>query len=145
MSLPVVWLILAAVFLVVELVTVGMVSIWFLVGSIAGLLLAVLGAAIWLQFVCFLVVSLLCFIILYPRLKHLIRRRQQPTNADMVIGRTAIVTRRIDDIAGTGAVAVNGRTWTARTAHGEIAEEGAIVRVTEIQGVKLIVTPENNA
>lgn len=135
------WAILAVLFLVIELVTVGMVSLWFMVGAIAALIAAALGAAMWLQIVLFLIVSGACFALLYPKLRHLIGRRRQPTNADMVLGQTCVVTQRIDNIAGTGAVSVAGKTWTARTESGETAEAGDLVRAEQIQGVKLIVSP----
>lgn len=139
-----IWVILAALFLVVELVTVGMVSLWFMVGAIAALAAAALGAAAWLQIVLFLVVSGVCFAVLYPRLKHLVVRGQQATNADMVLGQTCVVTQRIDNIAGTGAVAVGGKTWTARTENDSVTvEEGSLVRAEDIRGVKLIVSPVN--
>ena len=141
MNPVVVWLLLAAVFLVVELVTVGMVSIWFLVGALAGALCAALKAALWIQVLVFILVSVLSFLLLYPRLKHLIIRRRQATNADMVIGQTCVVTRRIDNVAGTGAVSVGGKVWSARTRDGGTAEKGALVQAVEIQGVKLIVAP----
>lgn len=136
-----VWVVLAALFLVIELVTVGMVSLWFMVGALAGLIAAALGAPLWLQFILFLAVSAACFGLLYPKLKHLIGKNRQATNSDMVLGQTCVVTRRIDNIAGTGAVAIGGKTWTARTADGSTVEEGALVRADSIQGVKLIVTP----
>lgn len=141
MNMIIIWLILAALFLVVELITIGMVSIWFLAGSLAALLAAALGAALWLQLVLFLIVSILCFVLIYPRVKHLVRRNQQPTNADMVLGQTCVVTQKIDNVAGTGAVSVGGKIWTARSQNGEIADEGTLVRAEQIQGVKLIVSP----
>ena len=141
MSMIAIWAILAVLFLVIELVTVGMVSIWFTAGSLAALLAAALHAPVWLQIVLFLAVSTLCFILLYPKLKHLVGRSRQATNADMVLGQTCVVTQRIDNIAGTGAVSVGGKTWTARSLHGEAVEEGSLVRAEQIQGVKLLVRP----
>ena len=141
MSMTVIWIILAAVFLVVELVTVAMVSLWFMVGALAALIAAAVGASMWLQILLFLLVSVACFVLLYPQLKRFVGRNRQPTNADMVLGRTCIVTQRIDNIADTGAVSVGGKTWSARTRNGEIAEEGSLVRAEDIQGVKLIVSP----
>ena len=137
----VLWAIIAAIFLVVELVTVGMVSLWFMIGALAALVVAALHGPMWLQIVVFIVISGACFAALYPRLKHFVRRSGQATNADMVIGQTCVVTQRIDNIAGTGAVSAAGKVWTARTASGETVEEGDLVRAQEIQGVKLIVTP----
>ena len=141
MSMVVIWIILAAVFLVVELITVGMVSLWFMIGALVALLLAAVGASVWLQILLFLLVSVACFALLYPHLKRFVGRNRQPTNADMVLGKTCIVTQRIDNIADTGAVSVGGKTWSARTADGSIAEKGSLVRAEDIRGVKLIVSP----
>ena len=135
------WIVAAVIFLIVEAVTAAMSSIWFLAGALAALAAAVLGAPVWLQVLVFIVVSGVCFAILYPRLKRLLRRDRQPTNADMVIGKECVVTQRIDNLAGTGAVAVGGKTWTARSASGESIEAGAVVVAGGIQGVKLIVSP----
>lgn len=141
MNMIAVWIFLAVLFLVIELVTVGMVSIWLVCGALVALVAAALGLPLWLQILLFLAVSGLCFALLYPRLKKMVSKNRRATNADMVLGQTAVVTRRIDNIAGTGAVSVGGKTWTARSSTGIILEEGALVRVEEIQGVKLIVSP----
>ena len=141
LNLIILWIILAVVFLVVELVTVGMVSLWFMVGALVALLAAALGANPWLQILLFLLVSIACFALLYPKLKGFVGRNRHPTNADMVLGKTCIVTQRIDNIADTGAVSVGGKVWSARTANGATAEEGSLVRADDIEGVKLIVSP----
>lgn len=141
MNMIVIWLLLAAAFLVIEFITVGMVSIWCVAGALAALLAAALGAAVWLQIVVFVLVTAFCFAFLYPRLRHFVGKNRQATNADMVLGKTCVVTRRIDNIAGTGAVSVDGKTWTARALGSDVIEEGALVRAESIQGVKLIVSP----
>ena len=135
------WAVLAVLFLVIELVTIGMVSLWFMIGAIAALIAAALGAAMWLQIAVFLIVSGACFGLLYPRLRHLIGRRRQPTNADMVLGQTCVVTQRIDNIAGTGAVKVAGKVWTARTEDDAVLPAGTKAEALRIEGVKLIVKP----
>lgn len=141
MNMLVLWIILTILFLVIELITVGMVSIWFMAGALVALVTASLGAPLWLQIVLFIAVSVICFAILYPKLKNSVVKRSQATNADMVFGKTCVVTQRIDNIAGTGAVSVDGKVWTARTVNGEVAEEGTLVQAEEIQGVKLLVIP----
>ncbi len=141
MNMIIVWSVLAALFLVIELVTVGMVSIWFLMGALAALLSAALGAALWVQIVLFVLISGICFAFLYPRLKRFVRKTQQPTNADRVLGQTCRVVRSIDNVSGTGAVRVDGRVWTARSENGERMESGEFAEVVDMQGVKLIVRP----
>jgi len=141
MEMVVLWAILAALFFVIEIVTVGMVSVWFVVGALAGFVAALLGARLWLQLVLFIVVSVACFLVFYPRVKRLVQKNQQATNADRALGRTCVVTRRIDNMAGTGAVNVDGQIWSARAENGTVIEEGAQVVVQSIQGVKLLVLP----
>lgn len=135
----VLWALAAVVFLVIELITVAMVSIWLVAGAIAALIAALCGAAVWLQTALFVAVSAVCFLALYPRLKKLVGKNRQATNLDRVVGATCVVTQRIDNLAGTGAVSVDGKTWTARTENGETVEEDALVTVRRIDGVKLIV------
>ena len=137
----IVWIVAAVVFLIVEAVTAAMSSIWFTVGALAALAGAALGTPLWAQILLFVAVSGVCFALLYPRLKNSLRRDRQATNADMVLGRECVVTQRIDNLAGTGAVSADGKTWTARSADGEAIELGAVVTAQSIQGVKLIVSP----
>ena len=137
----VVWIAAAVAFLIIEAATAAMSSIWFLAGALAALAAAALGVPLWGQLLLFAAVSGVCFAILYPRLKRLLKRDRQPTNADMVLGQPCVVTQRIDNLAGTGAVFVDGKTWTARSADGRILEPGAIVTADSIQGVKLMVSP----
>ena len=141
MNMITIWLILSVLFLVIELITIGLVSLWFMIGSLASMLAAALGAALWLQILVFVIVSVLCFLFIYPQVKHLVNRTRQATNADMIIGQTCVVTQRIDNIAGTGTVSVGGKTWTARSINGDTAEIGSLVRAEQINGVKLLVSP----
>lgn len=133
------WLVVMVLFLVVEAATVGLVCIWFAVGALAALIAALLGAEIWLQIVLFLVVSAVALYFTRPLAKKYINAKVEPTNADMVIGKECRVTEAIDNIAGTGAVYVDGKTWTARSESDEVIPEGTLVTAKRIEGVKLIV------
>lgn len=138
------WIVALILFLVVEAVTVGLASIWFAIGSLAALICALVGGPVWLQAVWFVVVSLVTLILTRPLVKKFVNGRTVATNADRNIGRTAVVTERIDNLNGTGSVKLDGVDWTARSADDDrpIAE-GAQVIVREIRGVKLIVEPKN--
>ena len=133
------WLIVMVLFLVVEAATVGLVCIWFAVGSLAARLAAMCGAQLWLQIVLFLVVSAATLYFTRPLVKRYVNSKVEPTNADMVIGKECRVTETVDNIAGTGAVYVDGKTWTARSADDEVIPEGTLVTAKSIDGVKLIV------
>ena len=141
-NMSVLWLIAMVVLLIVEAVVPGLVSIWFALGALAALISALLGAPLWLQVLWFLVVSLAALILTRPLAKKYINARVVPTNADMLVGKECIVKEKIDNIAGTGAVAVEGKVWTARMADDSIkADIGELVSVQRIEGVKLIVAP----
>ncbi len=135
------WIIVMLVFLGVEAATVGLVSIWFAFGACAALIATALKANLVLQIVIFLAVSGLSLLALKPLAKRTLQVRKKPTNADRVLGVICSVTQDIDNIAGTGAVTAEGKTWTARSLTGVNIPAGAYVRVDSIQGVKLIVEP----
>ena len=141
LNMPLIWLIAMIALLVVEAAVPGLISIWFALGALAALISALLGAATWLQVVWFLVVSIVALCFTRPLARKYINSRIVPTNADMLVGKECIVRERIDTVAGTGAVAVDGKVWSARTAaDGMPAEPGDVMRVLRIEGVKLIVT-----
>jgi membrane protein implicated in regulation of membrane protease activity len=140
----IVWAVATVVFVVVELATYGLASIWFALGSLAALVAAALGGPFWLQLVLFVVVSVITLVLTRPLAKKYVNSRKQPTNADRVIGCRALVTESIDDLAGTGAVSVDGKDWTARTADGSKLPVGTEVTVREIRGVRLIVDAADN-
>ena len=134
------WVAALVVFLIVEAVTAGLVSIWFVFGSLVALICAALGAAVWLQIFWFVIVSVATLVLTRPLVKRYVDSRSVATNADRSIGRTAVVTERIDNLAATGAVKLDGVVWTARSTNDAVAiETGERVTVRAIEGVKLIV------
>ena len=134
-----VWAVAILVFIVVEAATVGLASIWFAIGAGAALVSAIFGAPTWLQILWFVMVSALTLWLTRPLVAKYINNHSQPTNADRVIGKSCVVTERIDNIAGTGAVTVEGKRWTARSLSGEVYEPEELVTALRIEGVKLIV------
>lgn len=134
------WVAALVVFLIVEAVTAGLVSIWFVFGSLVALICAALGAAVWLQIFWFVIVSVAMLVLTRPLVKRYVDSRSVATNADRSIGRAAVVTERIDNLAATGAVKLDGVVWTARSTDDAVAiETGERVTVRAIEGVKLIV------
>ena len=141
MSMSLFWLIAMVLFGVLEAVTVGLTSIWFAVGALAALIAASLGAFALVQVVVFLVVSFVTLLLVRPLAQRYINDRKEPTNADRVIGREAVVTQAIDNLKGEGQVNVSGAVWTARSQEEAPLPAGARVRVLRIEGVKVIVSP----
>ena len=136
-----VWLILLVVLVAGEAITVGLTFIWFAVGAMGGLLVAVLGGAVWLQIVVFLLLSALTLILVRPAAAKLLTPGISPTNADRVLSQIALVTEEIDNIAETGQVKLFGQTWTARSENGEVIPAQSRVRILRIEGVKVFVKP----
>ncbi len=145
-SMTALWLILMVVFLVVEAVVPGLVSIWFALGALAATLAAMLRAPFWLQLVWFLVISIASLALTRPLAKKYVNGRAQPTNADRILGKDCVVRERIDNLAGTGAVAADGKVWTARMLEeSERAEPGEVVIARRIEGVKLLVEKKSES
>ena len=139
------WAAAVVAFVILELATVGLASIWFALGALCALIASLLGAPVWLQIVWFAIVSIATLLLTRPLAKKYINSRATATNADRVIGKKAVVKERIDELAGTGAVLADGKMWSARTVDGSAAEPGDIVTVREIRGVKLIVEAQSAA
>ena len=134
-----VWIAALVLFVVIEAATVSLVSIWFAVGSLTALVTAFAGGQVWLQVVVFVVVSGLVLGLLRPAARKYLNVKKRPTNADRALGELCQVTERIDNVAGTGSVFVEGKSWSARSKDGRPIEAGILVRTVAIQGVKLIV------
>jgi len=143
-SVNIMWFIAMVAMLGVELATVSLTSIWFALGALAALIAALCGAPIWLQVVWFLVVSVLALIATRPLVKKYINGKTTPTNADMLMGQTCVVTEPISNLSETGAVKIGGKVWTARSEDGTVFAPGEKVVAVRIEGVKLIVTSPNN-
>ena len=134
-----VWLGAAVVFGIVEALTAGLVSIWFVACSAAALIAAFLGAGLGLQVALFLVVSAAALAATRPLVRRYAEGKAVPTNLDRVLGDSGKVTETIDNENSTGAVYVDGKTWTARSADGSVIPEGSVVEILRMEGVKLFV------
>ena len=140
------WLGVLVVMLVIELLTMGLTTIWFAGGALAAFAASMLHVQIIWQVILFAAVSLILLIATRPFAVRYINKDRVRTNADRLIGRSAVVTEAIDSLNGQGAVKVAGQVWSARTEE----EEGKIpadtvVKILRISGVKLIVEPEQSA
>ena len=139
-----IWLAVLIGAIVLEIVTTQIVSIWFAAGALAALIATLAGVSnVWLQLLIFVIVSAVALIVTRPLVKKLINKQAEPTNADMVLGKTGIVTEKIDNLAPSGLVKVNGSVWTARSADGSVIEQDERVIIKEISGVKLLVIKES--
>ena len=141
--MAIIWFFLMVVLLALESSTVSLVSIWFAAGSLAAMIAALLGGEIWLQAILFVAVSVLLLASLRSVVRKYITPKIQKTNVDAVIGKTGPVTESVDNIRGKGRVKLGGMEWSARSTENEPIEEGTIVSVDRVEGVKVFVTPVN--
>ena len=140
--MTVIWIAAIIVFGIAEAATAGLVSIWFVAGAAAALIATELGAALWLQFAVFLVVSILALIATRPLVRRMLDKTIVPTNADRVLHRSAKVTETVDNENAAGAVYIDGKTWSARSEDSTIIERGKMAEVIRMEGVKLFVREE---
>ena len=134
------WIVLLVVLVVVEASTVQLVTIWFALGSLVALIANLLHASAWIQGTLFVAVSLISLAATRPLVKKFTKKTRVPTNADMVIGKRAVVVEEINNDLASGLVKVGGVTWTARTSDSSVMPEGTDAVVEKIEGVKLIVS-----
>ena len=134
-----VWLGAAVVFGIVEALTAGLVSIWFVAGSAAALIGAFLGAGLGVQVALFVAVSAAALAVTRPLVRRYTAGKAVPTNLDRVLGDSGKVTETIDNENSSGAVYVDGKTWTARSADGSVIPAGTVVEILRMEGVKLFV------
>lgn len=139
MSLSITWLVVLIVCLVVEFSTMGLTSIWFAGGALLSMVIALIGGPLWLQVLVFLVVSIVLLIFTRPVAAKYFNKNRTKTNVDSIAGRQAIVTEKIDNLQGVGQIVTNGMEWTARSLDDSVIEEGAVVTIEKIEGVKAIV------
>lgn len=137
------WLITLAVLLVIEIITLGLTTIWFAGGALVAFLLSLVSDSFILELVVFLVVSLVLLFFTRPIAQKYFNKQRVKTNYESLIGRDGKVIERIDNFNNTGQVMVGGLEWSARALDSqEIIETGERVIIREVSGVKLIVEIE---
>ena len=136
-SAAVFWLGLAVIFLIIE-------AIWFAAGSFVALLLSLFDVSVIIQFVVFLIVSF-CLLLFTRRIfVEKLKTGSQATNTDALIGQTAETISEIRPLV-TGQVRINGQVWSAVGADDDaVIPCGAHVKIIAIEGVKLLVKPEED-
>lgn len=134
------WVILLVGFVVIEVVTMGLTTIWFAGGALAAAIMAALHLPSYVQIATFIVVSMVLIFFTRPIAVRYFNKDRVKTNAESIVGKKAIVTGAIDNIKAQGQVTVSGMEWTARSVSDDITiAEGTVVTVVAISGVKLIV------
>ena len=134
------WLAAMVIFIIAEATTVTLVSIWFAVGALGAILIALLGGGLTLQVTVFLALAIVLLIFLRGAVRKHFTPRITRTNIDSVIGATGIVVTPVNNIAALGQVQINGVEWSARSTDGSHIGAGTLVKVDKIEGVKVFVS-----
>lgn len=134
------WLIIFAVCLIVEIISLGLTTIWACGGALVAMIIAFFGGcSLPLQIVVFLVVTTILFFTTRPIAKKHLDNKLVKTNVESLIGKHVIVSDDIDNLKSKGQVMINGVEWTARSKSNNIIPTGTEVVICEISGVKAIV------
>lgn len=137
------WLVAGAVFIVIEIITMGLTTIWFTFGAVFGALMAACSLPVWSQIIAFSFISLILLVFTRPWAKKYVNSRIVRTNVDEMIGQTGIVTESIDNLNAKGQIKVNGQIWSAKSMSDDFSiKEGQKVKIESISGVKVIVKPK---
>lgn len=137
------WMVILILCIVIEVLTLGLTTIWFAAGALVAIFAALLYAPIFVQVILFLLVSLTLLFFTRPIAVKYFNRDRVKTNVESMVGRQAIVIGEIDNVQATGQVTVSGQEWSARSWDDKVRiPAGAVVVVVAISGVKLIVRTE---
>lgn len=129
-----VWLAIVILLTIVELMTVNLTTIWFVISGIAAIGLSFVTENFLIQFACFVILGIVLLIVSKPFVKKFLENKNQKTNLDRIIGMNGVVTKDIDDL-NYGEVKVDGKIWTASA--GEKIKKDEKVEILEIIGSKI--------
>lgn len=140
------WIAIAAGFVIIEVVTMAFVAVYFAVGAGVAALVAWLGGGLTWQLLAFAATGVVLMAITRPLLKRKLESPNIPTNVDRMRGKGGIVTIAIDNMANTGQIRVGTEYWTARVAEGlpeQVIPVDARVTVQTVEGATARVLPRD--
>lgn len=139
-QMEIIWLALTAVLLLIEIVTLGLTTIWFAAGALFAFFAALLGMNQGIQIGVFVVVSVVLLFFTRPLAVKYLNTKTIKTNTEALVGKTARVIVDINNLKSQGQVVINGLEWTARSSDDTVVFKiGDAVTIVGIEGVKLIV------
>lgn len=137
-----IWLIIAGVCFVIEMMTAGFLVFWFGIGALLTMLVSFVLDNLVLQTCIFIISSTSLIFLTKPLVKKLYKSEKKvATNAYSIIGKKGVVTQDINETHGVGQIKVAGEVWSAKTSDGSIIEKGTQIEIVKIDGVKAVVEP----
>lgn len=139
------WIVLIALFLVIEMLTLDFTFLMLSFGAAVGLITDLVGIPVWLQVIIAAAAAAAFILFLRPPLLKRLRRGEDPTksNVDALLDLRGLALEDITQISGQVKLS-NGDTWTARTAAAVAIPQGATIAVSGINGATAIVRPVND-
>lgn len=137
------WIFWLAAFVIltgIEAATMALTTIWFAGGAIIAFFLALFGAGYNIQLAAFFIISCVMLFFTRPFALKFVNKKTVKTNVEGLIGKKARITAAVNNDMATGAAVVSGQEWTARSSDGSLIEEGTMVKIDAVNGVKLIVS-----
>ncbi len=134
------WLIILAVLILIEILTLGLTTIWFAGGALVAFIVSLFYDNLLVELILFLIVSVVLLYFTRPLVLKYFNPKRTKTNYEGVIGKEAMVTITIDNVNAAGQVIVDGQEWSAKSLHGSVIKHGTRVKIHGITGVRLIVS-----
>lgn len=134
-----IWMIVAAAFIIGEIFTMGFFLLWFAIGAALAGILALIGLGAGWQWGTFVVVSLVLFIVSRRFAEKFTKKQPPGIGADRFIGKEAVVLEEIDNVQNTGRIRLKKEEWRADSKNGDVIPVGKRVQVTGIDGTHLVV------
>ena len=135
-----IWIILAGVFFVIEMITVGFLVFWFGIGALIAMIVSLFTSNIAIQTAVFVMSSTILLFFTRPFVNKFSKKDDEiKTNAYSIIGKRGIVIKEINPVSGEGQIKIGSEVWSAKSKEDKKIEQGLEVEVLEIDGVKAIV------
>ena len=134
-----IWLIIAIIFFILEMMGPGFLLFCFGVGALITMVVSLFVDSIVIQIGIFTISSTALLFCTRPFVSKFTKDDTTLTNANSIIGKRGIVTKEINSLKATGQIKVDGEVWSAKCSKEGIIEEGTEVNVLKINGVKAIV------
>ena len=135
----IIWLIALAIFIIIEIITLGLATIWFACGALAAFFASLFEVSVPVQFIVFTVISLASLFTVRPYVARKFTSERTKTNYESLVGKSAKVVETINNYNETGVVYINGLEWTARAIDNTTIDAGKNAEIIEVRGVKLMV------
>lgn len=133
------WMILAAIFFIVEIFTAGFFILWFGIGAAAAGLAALIGLGFGWQLTAFIIVSLVLFTLSRKIAAKVVKDQPPGIGADRLIDQEAVVIEEINPPENKGRVRIRAEEWLAESADRSIIPSGTRVLIIRVSGTRLVV------